>query len=131
MKIIVPTDGDFDFYSCRKLYYQNQKAIGDDAKFNQIIKNTLFFSFYDNKVLVGCIYLYKREEKLFFNGFAKPKFHMFNLVAVEIILKSIDCDIYAESIQKPAIYVLLRCGFKRVEPNIFMYKKMGKSQKGQ
>ncbi len=121
MKVIVPSDDEFDFYACRKMYLKNKKSIGDDASFNFIIQNTFFYSFYDNKTLVGCIYLYQKREKLFMNGFAKRGFHKFNLEAVQKILNWFSCDIYAESFKKTAILVLLRCGFKRIKNSLFVY----------
>lgn len=121
MKVIVPSDDEFDFYACRKMYLKNKKSIGDDASFNFIIQNTFFYSFYDKKTLVGCIYLYQKREKLFMNGFAKRGFHKFNLEAVQKILNWFSCDIYAESFKKPAILVLLRCGFKRIKNSLFVY----------
>lgn len=121
MKVIVPSDNEFDFYACRKLYLKNKKSIGDDASFNFIIQNTFFYSFYDDRTLVGCIYLYQKREKLFMNGFAKRGFHKFNLEAVQKILNWFSCDIYAESFKKTAILVLLRCGFKRIKNSLFVY----------
>ena len=121
MKVIVPSDDEFDFYACRKMYLKNKKSIGDDASFNFIIQNTFFYSFYDNKTLVGCVYLYQKREKLFMNGFAKRGFHKFNLEAVQKILNWFSCDIYAESFKKTAILVLLRCGFKRIKNSLFVY----------
>ncbi len=126
MKVIVPSDDEFDFYACRKLYLKNKKSVGDDSSFNYIIQNTFFYSFYDDKTLVGCIYLYQKREKLFMNGFAKRGFHKFNLEAVQKILNWFSCDIYAESFRKPAILVLLRCGFKRIKNSLFVYYNIKK-----
>ena len=125
MKIFIPADEGFDFYACRKLYKKNQRLVGDDASFNQVLKNTFFYAFYDDKTLVGCIYVYKKKEKLYLNGFAERGFHLFNIQAVKKVLKWFRCDIYAESIHKTAIYLLLRCGFKRESKNLFVYHNNG------
>lgn len=171
MEVRIPADENFDFYSCKKLYKKYQKLIGDDASFNQIIKNTFFYAFYDNKTLVGCIYVFEKwlgvnesgfnsphtketgvgvnenslnsaptkeieagvndnGMKLFINGFAKQGFHQFNVAAVKKIFEWFNSDIYAESIRKPAIFLLLKCGFKRVSDNLFVYYNNGIHQKG-
>jgi len=121
MIIKTPLNPDFDFYNCKKLYKKYQKQINDDSSFNEIIKNTLFFSFYKTRNLIGCIYLYPKSNHLFLNAFAKPKNHLFNIKALKYILNLVNIDIYAYSEQKPAILVLLRCGFKKIEKNTFVY----------
>ena len=121
MDVRIPADKNFDFYACKKLYKKNQKLIGDDASFNQIIQNTFFFSFYDDKTLVGCIYVYQKDGKTFLNGFAKRGFHSFNIYAVKKIFNWFKSDIYAESKHKTAILLLLRCGFKKISENLFVY----------
>lgn len=130
MKIKIPSDQDFDFYACKKLYKKYQKQIGDYVSFNQIIQNTFFYSFYDGKNLVGCIYLYRKRKKLYMNGFANRKYHQFNIDAVKKIFKWFCCDIYAKSHQKSAIFLLLKCGFQKISDNTFVYYNNGLSQKG-
>lgn len=130
MDIKIPADSDFDFYSCKKLYKKCQKLIGDDASFKQIIQNTFFYSFYDDKTLVGCIYLYEKNKKLFLNGFATRKFYEIKKNALLKIFEWFDCDIYAESIRKPAIYMLYQCGFEKISENLFVHRKNGFCRKG-
>lgn len=123
MIIKIPSHSDFDFYACKKLYKRYQKLVGDNETFNKIIKNTFFYAFYDGKTLVGCIYVYKKEEKLFINGFAIRKYYEIKKQALEKIIEWFNCNIYAESVNKPAIYMLLVCGFKKIEKNLYVYKK--------
>lgn len=130
MFIKIPADKDFDFYACRKLYKKYQKLVGDDASFNKIIKNAFFYSFYDNKTLVGCIYIYKKKKKLYINGFAIRKFYEIKYQALNKIFDWFDCDIYAESIRKPAIYMLYQCGFEKISENLFVHRKNGFCRKG-
>lgn len=125
MKVLIPADEEFDFYACRKLYKKNQRLVGDNASFNQIIKNTFFYAFYDDKVLVGCIYVYKKKEKLYLNGFAQRGFHLFNIEAVKKVLKWFRSDIYAEARHKTSRLLLLRCGFCRESENLFVYYNNG------
>ena len=79
MEIRIPANENFDFYACKKLYKKYQNLIGDDVPFNQIIKNTFFYSFYQNKKLIGCIYIFEKYKKLYMNGFAIRGFHNFNI----------------------------------------------------
>ena len=130
MEIRIPAHKNFDFYACKKLYKKCQKLVGDDVSFNQIIKNTFFYSFYNSKNLIGCIYIYEKQKKLFMNGFAKRGFHEFNLKAVKKIFEWFNTDIYAESKQKPAIYLLLKCGFQKISDNLFVYHNNGLCRKG-
>ena len=102
MDVRIPADKNFDFYACRKLYKKNQKLI-------------------DDKTLVGCIYVYQKDGKTFLNGFAKRGFHSFNIYAVKKIFNWFKSDIYAESKHKTAILLLLRCGFKKISENLFVY----------
>lgn len=130
MLVRIPADENFDFYACRKLYKKNQKLVGDNASFNQIIQNTFFYSFYDDKTLVGCIYVFEKQKKIFMNGFAERKFHKFNIDAVKKITDWFNTDIYAESMQKTARYLLLKCGFKKISDNLFVYYNNGACRKG-
>lgn len=130
MEIRIPENQNFDFYACKKLYKKYQGLICDDASFNQVIKNTFFYSFYDNKNLIGCIYIFEKQKKIFMNGFARRGYHNFNVQAVKRIFEWFDSDIYAESKQKPAIYLLLKCGFQKISDNLFVYYKNGLCRKG-
>ena len=130
MDVRIPADENFDFYACRKLYKKYQKAVGDDVSFNQIIKNTCFYSFYDNKNLVGCIYVFEKNKKIFINGFAKRGFHNFNIKAVKKIFDWFKSDIYAFSINYRARYVLFTSCFSKITDNLFVYYNNGESRKG-
>ena len=130
MEIRIPANENFDFYACKKLYKKYQNLIGDDVSFNQIIKNTFFYSFYQNKKLIGCIYIFEKYKKLYMNGFAIRGFHNFNIKAVKKIFEWFNTNIYAESNKKPAIYLLLKCGFKKISYDLFVYYKKDLCQKG-
>lgn len=121
MKILIPKNVDFEYEKCYELYKINQRLINDNASFNDVIQNTFFYSFYNNQELIGCIYLYYVNNKLFFNGFAKRKYFSLKIQAVKTIFEWFNCDIYAESIQKPAILLLLRCGFKKINKNLYVH----------
>jgi len=109
----------FDYYACKSMYLENQEKLGDNSDFESVLSNTLFFSFYDNQGLIGCIYFYPKNDKLFCNAFARRKSHQKVLKCFEFSLKCFTCDIYAYSKNKPAIFVLLKSGFQKLGENLF------------
>lgn len=119
----IPTDKNFNYNECKKLFNKYKKLIRDDTKFDEILKNSFFYSFYDENTFIGCIYYYYRNEKLFFNGYANRHLHKQVIDCIKMTFDWFNCDIYAESIQKPAIYSLLRCGFKKHKGNIYIKEK--------
>ena len=64
------------------------------------------------------------------NGFAIRGFHNFNIKAVKKIFEWFNTNIYAQSNKKPAIYLLLKCGFKKISDDLFVYYKKDLCQKG-
>lgn len=119
----IPFDKDFEYKKCEDLYKKCQKLIGDNQKFKAIVKNTYFYAFYVDNIFIGCGYCFYRGNKLFFNGFGTRHHHKENVECVKRILAWFDCDIYAESIRKPAILCLLRAGFKKFKDNIYKYER--------
>ena len=119
----IPINDDFEYKKCRDLYKKCKKLIGDDQSFDFIVNNTFFYSFYLDGVLIGCIYCFLRDDNLFINAFATRHHHKENLEAVKMVLSWFNCDVYAESIRKPAILCLLRSGFKKFKDNIYIYRR--------
>lgn len=123
ISVRVPYSDNFDYEECKKMYKKNQELVEDDATFDEVINNTLFFAFYDEDELSLCIYFYPVNNKLWVNGYGVRKKHLFNKTCFKTALKWFNCDIWARSIQKPAIYGLLRCSFKKYENNIYVYRQ--------
>lgn len=123
LTVKIPLDIEFEYRKCKKLYERYQKLIGDDQQFNDVVKNTYFYSFYSDNVLIGCIYCFYRDNELFLNAFATRHHHKENIEAMKMVLSWFNCDIYAESIRKPAIYCLLELGFKKQKGNIYKYER--------
>ena len=109
----------FDYNVCKSMYQKNQEKISDPSDFDSVLSNSLFFSFYDNQGLIGCIYFYTKSDKLFCNAFARRKSHLKVIKCFKFSLKFFDCDIYAFSKNKPAIFVLLKSGFIKTGENLF------------
>ena len=85
MEVRIPKDKNFEFTKCKELYELNQSLINDDVSFEDIANNTFFYSFYKDKTLIGCIYLYYKFSKLFLNGFSQRKYFLFNISALKKI----------------------------------------------
>ena len=51
MHVLIPIDKEFKYLECKKLYEQNKVFVNDDATFDEVINNTLFYSFYEVNIL--------------------------------------------------------------------------------
>lgn len=123
IRVVIPLDKNFDYKACEKMFKKCQKWIGDYEKFEDIVNGTFFYSFYKDDELLGCIYCFFREDKLFLNGFAGRHHHKENMECMRMVLSWFNCDIYAESIRKTAIFCLYELGFKKVSRNIYKYER--------
>jgi len=123
ISVRTPYSNNFDYYECKKMYEENQELVEDDATFDEVINNTLFFAFYDNDKLSLCIYFYPIKGKLWVNGYGVRKKHLFNKICFKTALTWFNCDIWAKSVQNPAIYGLLVSGFKNFKDNIYVYRQ--------
>ena len=125
IKVISSKSIIFNYAECEELYNTCKDKINDDD-FEDVIKRTLFFSFYiaSTNVLIGCIYYYLKGRKLFVNAFANRKHHLINLECFKESLKWFKRNIYATSNQKTAIYCLLKCGFKYdKKQDLYIYRR--------
>ena len=124
IRVLIPTDPEFKIYEkeIKNLYQKNQKAICDINSFSFIKNKTFFFMFIKNNELIGAIYYFMENDKLYLNGFSKRKTYYENLICLKMSLKWFNCDIYAEAQNRASALCLLRCGFKRVKNNLFLFK---------
>ena len=114
----------FNYAECEELYNSCKADLqGDD--FDKVIKNTLFYSFYiwQTGELIGCIYYYKKNGKMYVNAFAKRGHHLLNLECLKESLTWFKCNIYAEALHKTSRLCVLKCGFKRKKGNLFIYRR--------
>ena len=125
MKVYIPYDKEFNYTACEQLYKKYEKEIGDIEDFDKIIKNTMFYSFFtDDNKFVGCLYFYKdSSNRLFVNGFSNRKMHQYNIQALKLAFEWFDCDIYAQTPHKNAVYCLLRAGFKKCDDKLYVKLK--------
>lgn len=123
MQVFIPTDKDFNYLQCKKLFEDNQNLIEDYEKFDDVIKNTFFYSFLVNGKHIGCIYYYEIDNKLYVNAVAYRGTHLINLECFKKSLTWWNCDIYARTHHKTAIYAILKCGFKKIGKNLYKYER--------
>lgn len=123
MKVRIPLDNDFEYKRCKKMFEKYNTRVNDDAAFEDIISNTLFYSFYDKTELTLCIYFYGLNGKVWVNGYGIRNKHLFNKVCFTQALSWFNCDIWANTKYKDVAWALLRCGFKKVRENIYVFNQ--------
>lgn len=123
--VIIPNNPDFVLYKdkLKEMYEQNQDKICDTNSFNFILYNTLFYCFVDDGALIGAIYFFKDEDKLYLNAYAGRKHLDKNIECVKLSTTWFNCDIYAEAQNRASALCLLRSGFKRVKGKLFVYEQ--------
>lgn len=105
------------------MYKKYQRLIGDDQEFRDIVRNTFFYSFFDDDKHIGCIYYYLKEGKLFVNAFAHRHTHITNITCLKKTFEWFKGNIYAETRHKTAIFCLYKCGFKKLRNNIYVLER--------
>lgn len=123
MQVLIPSNPNFNYLQCKKLYEDNQHLIEDYEKFDDVITNTFFYSFFVNGRHIGCIYYYEIDNKLYVNAVAYRKTHLINIECFKKSLSWWNCDVYARTHHKTAIYTILKCGFKKVKAGLYKYER--------
>lgn len=124
LEVIIPSDPKFKNFrnEFESLYMKNQKAIADPNPFVFILYKTFFYGFIDNGAVLGAIYFFMENGKLFLNAFSVRKKHSQNLLSLNLAKTWFIPPIYAEAQNRASAFCLLKCGFERVEDNLFVYK---------
>ena len=122
IKVLIPSDFEFKIYEplLRNMYEKSQDRICDDNTFDFIINNTLYYAFIKEEIVLGAIYFFDDEGKLFLNAYAGRKHFEDNVECVKMSTKWFKCDIYAEAQNRASALCLLRAGFRRVHGNLFI-----------
>ena len=123
MKVFIPNDKEFNYDECKKMFEQNRYLVNDNSSFDDVLQNTLFYSFYDDNVLSLCVYFFKLKNKMWVNRFGARKHHLFNKKCFQTALEWFDCDIWAKCPHKPAVFGLICCGFKKYKDNIYVFRR--------
>ena len=124
IKAFITSDSEFRTYKpeLKKMYESAQNKICDTNSFDFITKNTLFYFFIKNGLLIGAVYFFLDKSKLFLNAYAGKKHFDDNVECLKMSLEWFSCDIYAEAQNKASAICLLRAGFVREKNNLFVYK---------
>ena len=83
------------------------------------------FCFYskDTGKLLGCIYLEDDNGRVCLSGFSVRKNYNIVIRAIKLISDIFhEDDLYSLTDKKSAIMVLLRCGFKKIDDEIYLRK---------
>lgn len=123
IEVIIPTQIEFEEYKdeLKQLYLKNQDKICDPNSFEFICNKTFFYVFVKNKQLIGAIYYFVENSKLYLNAFSNRKCFSENLDCLKISLSWFEPPIYAEAQNRASALCLLRVGFRRVRENLFVY----------
>lgn len=124
IEVLTPLNPEFQRFEtqARELYEKYQEKICDPNPFSFIKNKTLFYLFILDGAVLGAIYFFMDNGKLFLNGFSSPKKHLSNLTCLKKSTTWFTCPIYAEAQNRASALCLLRCGFKRVKGNLFCFK---------
>lgn len=125
IKVFIPNSYEFLVYEreLRKMYEEAQDRICDTNSFDFIVTNTLFYFFTEENVLLGAIYYFMEDDKLFLNAYAGRKHFESNIKALKMSLDWFNCNIYAEAQNKASAICLIKAGFKRMKGNLFCFFK--------
>ena len=126
INVWIPTQENFKKYKqeCQILYKSLQDKIKDTNSFEFICENTFFYLFENDGNLIGAIYYFVDDGKLFLNAFAKRKMHKLCLECLKMSLGWFKGEIYAQAQNRASALCLLRAGFKREKENTFVYKNL-------
>lgn len=119
MLVLTPKDNLFNYDEVKALHNKYKDLLEDRCSFDELLEKTHFFSFYVGKKFIGCVYACEKDGKVFISGFSNRKTHKENIECLKKVINFYNCDIYAESTQRPAIICLLRAGFKKIDTNIY------------
>ena len=121
IRVLIPKDAEFVLYEkeLKDLYEKNQDKICDTNTFEFIRDNTFFYMFLSDKKLIGAVYYFMDNDKLYLNGFSVRKSYYENLECLKLSTEWFNTDIYAEAQNRASAHCLLKCGFRRVRDKLF------------
>jgi hypothetical protein len=124
IKVLIPTNPEFKVYEedIKNLYEKLQEKICDPNSFEFIRDNTFFYVFLSGSKLIGAIYYFLDEGKLYLNAFSRRKTFKENIECLKLSTSWFKSSIFAEAQNRASALCLLKAGFKRVRGNVFVYK---------
>ena len=123
IEVVIPTNPKFKEIEAeiKGLYERSQDKICDTNSFEFIRDNTFLYTFLSDNKVIGGIYYFLDGGKLFLNGFAIRKNLKDNLYCLKLSTTWFNCKIYAEAQNRASAYCLLKCGFRRLDGNLFVF----------
>lgn len=123
MKVSIFSDKDFRYKDCKELFYKSNETLEEALDFDGLIKKYQLFQYTHENKLIGCLYYYFEDDKLFVATFANKGFAEEKYKCLKESLTYYDCDIYARTKQRHVAIALLRCGFKKISDNLYKYER--------
>lgn len=111
-----------------KNLYETRPMNDNLYTFEHIVNNPNLFCFYDEKDGKLLAFLFLNEDNdgnLYMSGASVPKNMSDNISGILKICNAIDKDMYAETEKKEAIFLLRKCGFKKISDNKLVRYKNG------
>lgn len=126
--IIVRTQNDtlFNYAECEELFNKHKDKLEEDGStFDDVLKRTCFYSFYDISTgkLIGCIYYFKKGRKLYVSVFAERGHSEINFKCFAKSLTWWKGNIWAYCKQRTAKIGLIRAGFEQVSKNMYVLRR--------
>jgi hypothetical protein len=127
IRALIPTNPEFKTYEddIKKLYEKSQDKICDPNPFEFIRDNTFFYLFLSDSKLIGAIYYFLDEGKLYLNAFSRRKTFKENIECLKLSTSWFKSSIFAEAQNRASALCLLKAGFKRLRGNVFVYESSG------
>lgn len=123
IKAYFPYEKSFPYTDSKDLYENKQEEIGDDQSFDDVINSTMYIAFTENDKLLGGIYFYNKDSKIFVNAFANRKTYNSNVNCIKWALNGFEEPVYAKTIHRHVKILLLKLGFEKVEENLYKYER--------
>ena len=124
VKVFIPTDVEFlqREAKIKKLYEDSQEKIRDTNSYELVRDNTFFYVFFLDEQLVGIIYYFDDNGKLFFNGCSNKKMFPINVECIRLSTTWFSTNIYAEAQNRASALCLIKAGFVRKDSNLFVFE---------
>lgn len=116
----------FDKEAARELFELNREKLEDTRGFESYMTRW-FFSIYERGRFIGCIFCYSMDGQDWVGGFARRKCHRACLAALNEVKRQFP-ELYAETKQKAAEFILKKAGFRKTEPAIWVYRQENKEK---
>lgn len=124
MRVVIPTDKDFDYEINKHLFDKANQTLDEKRSFDDVLRCCQFFSYYDDDEYLGFIYFFYEDDKLYVATASVPKRYAKTIECFKQALTYYNCDIYAKTVQRHVKIAALRVGFKKINDNLYKYERI-------